>query len=150
MEPLKEWVCDKCHDLVDIKGGWVEWVNDDGKRNSFHIVHKASKCFHHTNAPGRQDMHLDAFLGIEGLQHFLAMLDVGPIIDPKNSYPVLTPDMRSFVDTVRRLHIPYYEEARLYFQDEFSHGEFGGVNEVAIFTPDYCKAIIETYERQHN
>ena len=56
------------------------------------------------------------------------------------------PEMRSFVDTVRRLHIPYYEEARQYFSKVDADGQFSGQNEVSVFLPETCKAIIERYE----
>ena len=93
-------------------------------------------------------MHLHKFLGTEGLQLFLSMLDVGLLLDPSGDHMPTPPEMRSFVDTVRRLHIPYYEEARQYFSEAEADadGHFSDQNEVSVFLPETCKAIIERYE----
>lgn len=149
MKPLQEWVCDKCGGTVTAEDGWLEWLSGSvGNKgpNSFHIVHNRQACYHHNDAYDRADMHLDAFLGPVGLQQFLSMLDVGPILDPDGDHMQQPPERRSFVDTVRRLHIPYYEEARRYFSDATSDGWYSDQNEVSIFTPDTCESIIKRYE----
>jgi hypothetical protein len=72
MKPLKEWVCDTCGEIVGIEDGWLEWLSGSpgGKGpHSFHIVHNRNKCYHHMHAYDRADMHLDAFLGPDGLQN---------------------------------------------------------------------------------
>lgn len=147
MKPLKEWICDTCHERVSIKDGWLEWLNSrhEGARE-FRITHNSSRCYKHTRHPDRADMHLDHFLGTNGLQVFLAMLDVGPVLDPDQDELPAVPERRSFVQAIRRLHIPYYEEARLYFDQARDEGWFMDCNEVAIFLPETCKRIIERYE----
>jgi len=146
MKPLEEWVCDRCGELMGIDDGWVEWLSPTGKGpHSFHIVHNKSECFHHTRAYDRADNHLAYFLGTNGLQLFLAMLDVGPILDPQRK-GLTAPEMASFVDTMRRLQIPFYEEARRYFSDAHADGYFNDQNEVSIFLPKTCEAIIKRYE----
>ena len=147
-KPLEEWICDTCRQPVSIADGWVEWLDsvERGTRD-FHIVHNRNGCFQHTDADDRSDMHLNYFLGPDGLQYLLAMLDVGRILDPSaERLPAIT-DLPSFVEVFRRLHIPYYEEARLYFGDALQDGHFARHNEVAIFLPETCKAIIERYEK---
>jgi hypothetical protein len=147
MKPLQEWVCDICGKLVDIDSGWVEWLSPlGGGPHSFRIEHNREQCHQHTDAPDRSDTHLHVFLGTEGLQFFLSMLDVGLLLDPSGDHMRTLPEMRSFVDTVRRLHIPYYEEARQYFSKVDADGQFSGQNEVSVFLPETCKAIIERYE----
>jgi hypothetical protein len=74
------------------------------------------------------------------------MLDIGPILDPNGDQIQQLPERRSFVDTVRRLHIPYYEEARRYFSDALNEGWYSDQNEVSIFTPTTCESIIKRYE----
>jgi hypothetical protein len=118
----------------------------DGGTHSFRIEHNREQCHQHTDAPDRSDMRLHEFLGTEGLQYFLSMLDVGSLLDPSGDHMPTPPEMRSFVDTVRRLHIPYYEEARRYFSEADADGYFSNQNEVSVFLPETCKAIIERYE----
>jgi len=147
LKPLEEWICDTCRQPVSIADGWVEWL-DPVKRGprDFHIVHHRSRCFQHTDAVDRSDNALNYFLGPDGLQILLAMLDRGRILDPNAERLPAIPDLPSFVEVFRRLHIPYYEEARLYFENALQDGYFAERNEVAIFLPKTCKAIIERYE----
>jgi hypothetical protein len=145
--PLKQWICDKCGGVVEADGGWIEWIDPDRRAAEYHIVHHAAACYFHTHHPNRSDNHLHYYLGAEGLQRFLAELDVGDMIEPDVARrKVSVGDMPSFVDTVRRLHIPYYEEARTYFHAAREDGWFGGTNEAAIHMPDYNLQIIERYE----
>jgi len=91
-------------------------------------------------------MHIREFLEADGLQSFLSNLDIGPLLDPDQKYMPHLPDMRSFVEAVRRLQIPFYEEARLYFDKAIDDGYFADQNEVGVFLPQTCKAIIAGYE----
>jgi hypothetical protein len=91
-------------------------------------------------------MHLKAFLSAPGLQCFLSMLDVDSLLDPSGEHMRPPPDMRSFVATIRRLHIPYYEEARQYFAAARDDEYFRDQNEVSVFLPETCRRIIERYE----
>jgi len=146
MKPLQEWSCDTCCKPVSTSDGAIEWLSPSGKGpHSFRIVHNSNRCYHHTDAPDRADISLREFVGPEGLQNFLAMLAVGPILDPDDKGEP-TPDMPSFVDTVRRLQIPYYEEARRYFSDAIDDGYFSDQNQVSIFLPRTCQDIIKRYE----
>jgi hypothetical protein len=44
MEPLKEWICDKCGEIVDRSNGYVIWRNDENLLDyDFRIIHQ-SKC----------------------------------------------------------------------------------------------------------
>ena len=76
--------------------------------------------------------------------HLLSFLDEGPIHDPEYSGP-RAKDIREFVDIVRRLTIPYYEEARLYWRRAQADGFFSGCGHVAIYQPDTLKLLIDTY-----
>lgn len=148
MKPLEEWTCDTCHKTVGIDDGWLEWLSSKDGPRDFRITHNAARCYKHTNAPDRADMHLKESLGAAGLQAFLSMLDVGPLLDPDGEHFPPLPERRSFVEAIRRLQIPYYEEARLYFNDAREDGYFMDNNEVAIHLPATCKRIIERYEKK--
>ena len=45
LEPLKQWVCDTCGEIINSSSeGYVEWLTDDSsplKSNGFRIVHQA-------------------------------------------------------------------------------------------------------------
>jgi hypothetical protein len=90
-------------------------------------------------------MHIHAFLGADGLQALLAFLDAGPLLAPDGPPQDGVADIRNYVDTVRRLHIPHYEEARRYF--DRARQDLSDENEVSIFLPRRCRAIIERYEK---
>ena len=146
LKPLEEWICDTCGAVTDINAGFVEWLRPiDAGPHSFRIVHNNHKCFQHTHKLERSDNHLEYFVGVEGLQAFLAFLNVGPLLAPHNK-SVRQPDMASFVDTVRRLHIPYYEEARRYLAEARADGYFDDQSESDIYTPKTCEAMIKRYE----
>jgi hypothetical protein len=146
LRPLEQWYCDNCGEIVEIDDGWLEWLEsiENGPR-SFRIVHNRDKCFHHTRHNDRADNHLEYFLGNTGMQWFLAKLDVGVVLDSKAENLPALPDIRSYVDTFRRLHLPYYEEARQYFHDAISDGYFDGANEVFVHLPETSKDIIHKY-----
>ncbi len=147
VEPLTQWWCDTCGEPMNIADGWLEWIDPNNVPQGFRIVHNRAKCFHYTNHPHRSDNHLEYFLGPEGLQKFLSKLDVGPILNPENKWPGKIGDMPNFVDTIRRLHIPFYEEARRYFAEAQGDGFFDGANEVYVHLPSTCEALIERYKK---
>ncbi|MEW6436217.1 MAG: hypothetical protein AB1508_03490 [Pseudomonadota bacterium] len=113
IKPLTHWKCDSCDELVTKETGWLEWIEEDDIRNSkakeFHIVHNKKECFHHSNHPGRKDNHLGECLGYNGLQYLLEIAHNGGA--GKHSIH----DASEYVELIRRLHVPYYEEARMNF-----------------------------------
>jgi hypothetical protein len=146
MNPLAEWTCDTCHKSVTVENGVLEWLSSPKKGpNSFRVVHSSNNCRRHAHDLDCSDAELQQFVGPDGLQNFLSMLAIGPILDP-NGKGRNAPDMASFVDTVRRLQIPLYEEARHYFGDAMNDGYFSDQNEYTIFLPRTCEAIIQRYE----
>lgn len=145
MKPLEEWICDTCGQKLSANNGWLEWLSPRSGPHSFNIVHNKRACYQHDHHPDRSDMHLHVFLGANGLQQFLSMMDLGKILDPSGMYMPALPEMRSFVDTIRRLHIPHYEEARQYISEAVADGYFSDQNEVSIFLPNTCLSIIKRY-----
>lgn len=154
LRPLEQWICDQCDQIIESpKSGWIEWVNSgDYKAGGFKIVHHASSspyhpkgdCYHYTHATGRADSHLEEFLGDDGIPNLLRFLDLGPYHDRNYSGPWVR-DIREFVELMRRLTIPYYEEARLYWREALGDGFFDGANEIWIYLPDTLKEIVDTY-----
>lgn len=148
MPPLEAWICDTCGLETDAAGGWVEWLAPAprGGPHSFRICHNQVRCMKHDGHDDRSDLHLVQFLGVDGQQLLLSFLDHGPLLDPhEDRGPDRPSDMRSFVEVWRRLQIPHYEEARLYFADALADGWFADHNEVSIGLPKTCRLIIERY-----
>ena len=151
LKPLQQWICDYCGEvIISPKDGWLEWLHDGQFRaHGFKIVHhrpaspRKDGCYHYTNQSGRSDLPLDTYLGTSGLVHLLAFLDVG-YVDPKNKGPWVN-DIREFVELFRRVQLPYYEEARLYWSDAEADGLFGGANEVSPYLERALKNIVEKY-----
>lgn len=152
MKPLEEWICDKCGGLIKRKeDGWLEWLDDhDHKAHSFRIVHHdsaspLSSCYFHTREIGLSDNHLSYYLGASGLANLLTFLDMGDKIDPDARHVPRVKDLREFVELFRRLTIPYYEEARLYWASALDDGFFEGANEISIYQPDALQNLIAQY-----
>jgi len=89
-------------------------------------------------------MPLNDFVGEEGLIHFAYFLDVGPHHDPDYSGPQVV-DFRGFTELFRRLHLPFYEEARKYWADAEESGFFSDANEIFIYLPSTLKKMIERF-----
>ncbi|MEE8483079.1 MAG: hypothetical protein V3S46_00645 [Nitrospinota bacterium] len=148
--PLKQWICDKCGETIEKpEDGWLEWLQKPHEGpHGYKIVHhsksRGSSCYHYEQHPERSDMHLNSFLGSDGMVPFISALDVGPYHSPKFNNPPLK-DMRNFVETLRRLHLPYYEEARLYWRQAKEDGFFDGANEYSLYMQTTLKEIINKY-----
>lgn len=127
------------------------------KSKGFKIVHYASSlpyrpggdCYHYTDENGRADNHLEYFLGDDGMPNLLRFLDLGPYHNRDFTGPWVK-DMREFVEFMRRLTIPYYEEARLYWREALADGFFDGANEIWMYLPDTLKKIVDTYGNKAN
>jgi len=164
LEPLKQWICDECHQRIDDPDrGHMEWIVDQRDRAAgFRIVHQGRSwpgpvrgepsasvldCRRYTQHFGRHDLDLTQFLGTDGLVEMLALLDPGPHHQPDFNGPHVR-NVREFVEVVRRLHVPYYEEARLYWDRARRDGFFEDMNEVVIFLPFTLKSLVEKYRRE--
>lgn len=158
LKPLKQWFCDTCGDVIQRpEDGWIEWLRDDDHRvHSFRICHHAKAsprrnasregCYAYGNSKGRQDLHLDSVLGHDGLAYFLSFVDVGAIHDKEGTSVPGVKDLRNWTDTLKRLHLPLYEEARRHFQEAERDGFYAGDNEVAPYTQDKLERVIGEYE----
>ncbi len=158
IEPLKQFICDECGELIERpEEGFVEWIEKevDGKQQAcgFRIVHhytfspfkgkKRNGCYKYTNNNGRSDDHLDHILEMPQ-QYLLSFLDLGQFHDPDGNSCSIK-DFREYADFSRRLTVPYYEEARLYFDQAKSDG-YSEYNEYRIFKEETLKQIIEEYK----
>jgi len=70
---------------------------------------------------------------------------MGPYLDPDGENVPRVSDLREFTELARRLFLPYYEEARLYWPLAVEDGYFLGVNEVSMYLPDTLKSLVSRY-----
>lgn len=147
LRPLIDFVCDTCHTVVDgTQGGYVEWIENNNIAGQFRIAHNSHHCLVHGNNYGRKDTNLSDFLGPYKMPYILSFLDVGPVLDPNFRSGNGISDVRNYVEFVRRITIPFYEEARLYFGKAIADGVFDGDNELSVYDPAKLQGIISRYE----
>lgn len=156
LNPLTQFYCDTCGGLINSpEEGWIEWITKDNQVHSFRIIHHflhspiASPtnegCYQHTWKLGKSDSHLDHFIDEDyKMARILKFLDIGPYHDPDYIGSKVT-DIREYVEMVRRFTIPYYEEARKYWEVAMADGFFQDSNEVTIYSVNNLKRIIERY-----
>ncbi len=153
MEVLKQWVCDVCGEIIEKSSdGYVIWKADlNNKYYDFKIVHQCRRdsmgniagCDNLREYP--LSAHLPNFLGKRGLVYLLSFIDVGAMHSPDNLYTYVK-DMREFTEFFKRLQIPYYEEARLYWNKAIADGYFDGANEIWVYLPFTLQRLIEKYK----
>jgi hypothetical protein len=132
LKPLQQWVCDRCQNVIESpEKGYVEWIDgDDELHRDYRIIHAGGQCHHHLHAAGLSDSSLEDFVGPTGLVKLLSVLDVGAYHDPNfvGHLRIKPANVRNYVETFRRLQLPYYEEARLYWDQATEDGVFDGIN----------------------
>lgn len=152
--PLQQFVCDTCKQVIEKpEDGWLEWIHDSdkGEVHSFRITHHHSVsplggqegCYQHGDTKGRSDDHLHNVMR-HSILELLMHLDPGSYHDPDNKRARIS-DIRNYADTFRRLTIPYYEEARVYWDKAIANGVFDSQNEISIYMEDMLKRVIERY-----
>lgn len=153
--PLKQWICDTCGEIIELpEHGWLEWRQDERhKAFDFKIVHHVtySPRGPHGNCYQSNELHnhLTRFVGEDGLPHLLCLLDEGVHIGlgpDCHSCPQVK-DIGEWMELIRRLQVPYYEEARQYFDGACEDGHFDG-EYGNIFRPKELKYIIDKYGTQ--
>ncbi|WP_278353178.1 hypothetical protein [Chryseobacterium gleum] len=77
------------------------------------------------------------------------MLDNGVYHDPKYIVGSEIENLREFAELQRRLLLPYYEEARQYWNEAINQGYFGEINEISIYMPNFLKRMIEDFSESH-
>jgi hypothetical protein len=92
-----------------------------------------------------RDNHLRRFLGPAGIVQLLSMMDVGAFHDPEGRELAGVKDVRNWVEVFRRLHVPYYEEARRYFDEARDDGELDGISEIALYLQPTLEALVRKY-----
>jgi hypothetical protein len=113
--PPTAWMCDTCGDQVSVDEGVVSsqtLSEEPFLATAFRIVHDPG-CLPSSTDVVTVDLH--SHLGADGLALLLAYLSAGP---GRTAQPgIAVADMDSFVDLIRRLQTPHYEQARQRFTE---------------------------------
>jgi hypothetical protein len=155
LKPLQEWICDSCGEIIESPdAGYVEWkLTKDYKKYGFRVVHhrlhsphssSGGSCYY-SNAERGGDFSLRDFVGAHGLLLLTSFIDVGKWHDRDYSGPGVR-DLREWTTLFRRLHVPYFEQARLCNEATREVLE-GGANELYLYSPDMLKHIIGEREQ---
>lgn len=137
--PLECWMCDVCARTIESVGeGYVVWrVEDDHENRDFKIIHKG-RC--DPRGPYAFSLPLKDFLGADGLTQLLSFFSAGPLIGRDNDLCRIK-DLHTFVDFVRRVQTPWYEEAREHFNHPDVIAEYRPFNEFVPYTTEVLKHI---------
>lgn len=154
LKPLQQWICDSCAEIINgPEQGYIEWQKTGMKKHAFRIVHHApysprrskdGDCYYGNNERGG-DCSLRDVVGPIGLIHLTSWIDVGEWHEAKYDGPEVK-DLREWTTLFRRLHVPYYEEARTY-RDELRDVREGAANEIYLSLPETLRSVIEKHER---
>jgi len=142
LEPLQQWICDTCKQIIEnVDEGWLEWYDDVNtfEVGGYRIVHYDPKCQYDVDKLDYRnksvaDVPLKDAFGSDGLVMLLSHYEHMKVADPKE-----------ITDIIRRLHVPYYEEARMYWGRATEDNFFEGFNEFKAYRQDTLETIIRTY-----
>lgn len=125
LEPLQQWICDTCGETINnVEEGYLQWLVEregEHKKYGFHIVHhllaspKGGQwgCYYEDTLDVHVgDLDLEHYTGVDGLSYLLTLA----------TYRNGVRDVEEFIDIVRRIQTPYYEEARFYFDQALNDG----------------------------
>ena len=149
LKTLEQFICDTCGDVIEsVNDGWIEWEgsyeNDEAVNKNFRICHHDMNCQKLADHRHCSDLPLSEICGEKTHAFLYTHLDVGPYHKKKYSKPTIV-DFREYVELMRRLTIPYYEEARQWWSEATSDGYFSEANEESIYLPENLKRMIEHY-----
>lgn len=152
--PLKQFICDSCKTtILNIEDGWIEWecyIDDKTDKivsKNFRICHHNTKCQKLINHASCADLPLSHFTGDYAIVQTISMLDNGIYHDPTYAAGSEIENLREFAELQRRLLLPYYEEARQYWDKAINQGYFGEINEISIYMPSFLKTMIEDFSQ---
>ncbi len=149
LKPLEEWICDSCGEVVvaDQTGsGYLQWAEmPSDLAGGFRIVHNKAGCLKQEDLPAlTADIELEHWTGADGLVALMAFVDHGRYHGKNESSPPKVM-LDQWAEIVRRLHVPYYEEARQYWEKAEEDGLFEDLNDEQIFYSSFLQEIIGKY-----
>jgi hypothetical protein len=120
LKPLTQFFCDECGGLIEkVEDGWLEWYDDyQNPIHGFRIVHasgasprwrKGGNCYYPESGDISDD-HLVHFTKDDGLARLLSFFKRN-LSDPSE-----------LSEIINRIHIPHFEEARVYLARAIKDG----------------------------
>lgn len=140
LRPLQQWYCDVFGDVIEEPElGYVIWkLDNQGRYFGFKVIHQ-TMC----DRKGHDgSVDIQSFTGQDGLTMLLAFFSAGPIknrLGQKCECEVV--DVDEFVDFMRRMQLPFYEEARRRFADADVLDRFADANEVSPYQVEVLRKI---------
>lgn len=135
----KQWICDNCKGIINnSKEGYVVWESDSNMlHHTFKIIHQGI-C---DDGSFSNSLALDDFLGFDGLINLTAMLSSGPVkINIGQQSGNYVKNMDEYVDFLRRVQIPYYEQNRVNYTNPAYLSKHSDANELYPYVQDTLKA----------
>lgn len=137
------WTCDTCSDDVTLNGKGLVAArhnSEDPDRllQDWKIVHK-NECDPGASAGYMFSVDVDKLVGPAGQAQLLALLSAGPLMNAGPSNRIA--DFDAFVDVFRRLHTPFYEEARRQFDEPDVQDRFSDSHQYYPYLPDVLETI---------
>lgn len=154
-KPYFQFVCDSCGRIIYCpEDGRVEWIQDlkaKGSAHSFRIVHDIRwgprglirGCYPSEAKQGYASIALKNVL-TDPVAKLLAHIKVDQYFEPTEDCRQRM-DTYGFCDLIRRLNLPYYEAARLYFHRANADGFFKGMGVVDVLSPTILMKLIKNY-----
>lgn len=142
-KPLTVWYCDVCGEKIEnVSEGYVIWRSEDGYYD-FKIIHrKECDLKNHKGSTALED-----FLGSDGLTRCVAFLSLGPLAwKAQHVSNCQVKDLDGFSDFLRRVQMPYYEEARRLYSRSDVLDDFSDANEIYPYLEGVMKSLIEQHE----
>jgi hypothetical protein len=127
--PLKQWICDSCGQIIEkSEDGWWEYL-DDFKTNAilgFRIVHHQKSCMYDERPIAHEDLllgdlPLNQIIDSGGFGHMLHWLELS-----ETKKLECTIVINGYIEVMRRLYLPYWEEARQYWEKALKDGFHDG------------------------
>ncbi|MCD7975689.1 MAG: hypothetical protein LUG51_00500 [Tannerellaceae bacterium] len=160
LEVFKQYVCDECGALIESPSqGLLEWRNkldSNGKTiaTGFRIVHhivvsplrgvRPEGCYRYApDSPDSECRPLSSILPV-ATPFLMAFLHPGCFHSASRDSCRIK-DFNEFADLVRRLTIPYYEEARIYFEEALEDG-FNYCDKETVFRETNLQSLIRRYK----
>jgi len=143
LKPLEEFICDVCGGVIeDLEKGILNAdSNETMQYHNFSIVHQG-KC---DSRAKHVSFHLNSVVGPNSIGTLINLIHSGPVADPKGTGEIEIADHVEFAEIMRRLQVPYYDEARQYFMAAAHDGYLDG-NSEGIAHARSLKNVIEMYE----
>ncbi|HEX8983421.1 MAG TPA: hypothetical protein VF792_11655 [Ktedonobacterales bacterium] len=143
--PLEQFKCDACGQIIGSPdAGWVEWLagpTRGTKAHGFRIVHNNNRC-QYPSSTRVHDMSLSRLLGPDGLALLLALVAPGGRTGNREDG---VESLEEWCELVRRLQIPYFEEARQYWSDAEADDYFTASDIRAPYSQAMLTAVLRRY-----